>query len=100
MSDRDDDGLNSPEGEGVSYEGQRRMCEHLESFSVPSAYNTSAGSAEPLTSSPNERMKGGLQGDPGSWISRPESEKWETPNRKEPGNWEKIPSRTAGFMKL
>ena len=35
------------------------MCEHLGRCSVPSAYNTSAGSAEPLTSRPNERIKGG-----------------------------------------
>ena len=73
------------------------MCENLGRCSVPSAHNTSTGSAEPLTSKPNERMKGGLQGDPESWISRPESEKWETPIRKEPGNWEKTPSRTAGL---
>ena len=35
------------------------MCEHLGRCSVPGAYNTSAGSAEPLTSRPNERIKGG-----------------------------------------
>ena len=35
------------------------MCEHLGRCSVPGAYNTSAGSAEPLTSRPNERMRGG-----------------------------------------
>ena len=30
-------------------------------------------------------------------TSGPESEKWETPIRKEPGKWEKTPSRTAGL---
>ena len=44
------------------------MCEHLGRCSVPGAYNTSAGSAEPLTSQPNERMKGGSRE---NWISRP-----------------------------
>ena len=63
---------------------------------MPSVYNTSAGSAEPLTSRPNEknytkRIR------PGRTGSQPESEKWETPIRKEPGNWEKTPSRTAGL---
>ena len=64
---------------------------------MPSAHNTSAGSAEPLTSQPNERMKGGLQGELDLKTSGPESEKWETPIGKEPGNWEKTPSRTAGL---
>ena len=68
---------------------------------MPSAYNTSAGSAEPLTSRPNERMKGGLlylHGELDLKTSGPaESEKWETPIGKEPGNWEKTPSRTAGL---
>ena len=35
------------------------MCEHLGRCSAPGAYNTSAGSAEPLTSRPSERIKGG-----------------------------------------
>ena len=29
--------------------------------------------------------------------SRPESRKWETPIRQEPGNWEKTPGGTAGL---
>ena len=62
-----------------------------------SAYNTSAGSAEPLTSQPNETMKGGLQGELDLKTSGPESEKWETPIGKERDNWEKTPSRTAGL---
>ena len=71
-----------------------KLCEHLGRCSVPGAYNTSAGSADPLTSRPIERIEGGHTGRTGS---QPESEKWETPIRKETGNWEKTPSRTAGL---
>ena len=46
------------------------MCEHLGRCSVPSAYNTSAGSADPLTSRPIERMKGGTQGELDLNLSR------------------------------
>ena len=67
--------------------------------SVPSAHDTStsAGSAEPLTSHHdlNEDEEG-----PGKLdhkTSGPESGKWETPIRQEPGNWEKTPGRTAGL---
>ena len=79
-----------------------KLLEHLGRCSVPSAYkNTSASSAEPLTTSkPNERMKRGLQRDPGKLdlkFFKPESGKWETPIRQEPGNWEKTPGRTAGL---
>ena len=42
-------------------------------------------------------MKGGLQGELDLKTSGPESEKWETPIGKEPGNWEKSPIRTAGL---
>ena len=57
------------------------LCEHLGRCSVPSAYSTSAGSAEPLTSQPGELMRRGLQGDPGKLdlkTFRPESGRWET----------------------
>ena len=67
---------------------------------MPSAHNTSTGSAGTFTSKPNEGMKRGLQGNPGELDLKtfsPESEKWETPIRQEPGNWEKTPGRTAGL---
>ena len=67
---------------------------------MPSAHNTSTGSAGPFTSKPNEGMKRGLQGNPGELDLKtfsPESEKWETPIRQEPANWEKTPGRTAGL---
>merc|ERR1712146_161601 len=76
---------------GASYSKIASMSEHLGRCSVSSAYNTSAGSAEPLTSQPNERMEGSLQGELDLKTSGPESEKWEKPIGKEPGNWEKIP---------
>jgi len=31
-------------------------------------------------------------------TSRPESGKWETPIRQEPGNWEKTAGRTVGLQ--
>ena len=43
------------------------MCEHLGRCSVPSAYNTSAGSAAHSHHDLNERMRRGR----GNWISRP-----------------------------
>ena len=43
------------------------MCEHLGRCSVPSAYNTSAGSAAHSHHDLNERMRRGQ----GNWISRP-----------------------------
>ena len=59
------------------------MCEHLGRCSVPSAYNTGAGSAEPLISRSSEMMRRGW-GDPGKLdpkTSRPESGKREMPLR-------------------
>ena len=44
----------------------------------------------------NERMRRG-QGNLEHKTSGPESGKWETLIRQEPGNWEKTPGRTAGF---
>ena len=43
------------------------MCEHLGRCSVPSAYNTSAGSAAHSHHDLNERTRRGR----GNWISRP-----------------------------
>ena len=70
------------------------MCEHLGRCSVPSAYNTSAGSAEPLITG-NEEMRRALGvKEIGSQDLGPESGNGNT-NEAEPGNWDD--AQTAGL---